>query len=90
MTKCTAIIRNKYGIHCRPAAVIAKEAQGYKGRITVTNKQGETVSAGNIMGLISLGITCGESIELTVEGPGEANLAVSIRELFETEFDFSR
>ncbi len=90
MTIRTATIHNKYGIHCRPAALIAKEAQNYQGKIRIANGQGRAVEARNIMGLISLGINCGQSVTIEVEGPNEDMIADNIRELLEAEFDFPR
>jgi phosphocarrier protein HPr len=90
MAKRSAKIVNKYGIHCRPAAVIAKEAQAYSGSIFVQNENGENCEARNIMGLIGLGITVGQTIHIEVDGPDAETTADRMAELFSTSFDFTR
>ncbi len=85
-----ATVRNQYGIHCRPAAMIAREAHACTGKIRVTNEQGESTNAKNVMGLISLGVTCGQSVTVEVEGEEEEAAATRMVNLLETEFDFVR
>ena len=90
MTLRTAQVRNEYGIHCRPAAIIAKEAQSYGGSIMISNGKSGPVAAKSVMGLISLGIACGQTVKIEVDGPDAESMADTMRELFETNFDFSR
>ncbi len=90
MIKRSATIVNKYGIHCRPAAVIAKEAQSYSGSIKIIKQDGSNCEARNIMGLIGLGITVGQTVEIEVDGPDENMVCENMIELFETSFDFTR
>lgn len=90
MTIRKAKIRNKYGIHCRPAAMIAKEAQNFDGQIDIENEQNQSSIAKNIMGLLSLGIGCGQSAMIKVEGENEEHVADQMQELLETEFEFVR
>jgi len=85
-----ATVRNEFGIHVRPSGVIAKEARNYSGRIEVVSAKGATVDAKNVLGLLSLGITCGQIVTLRVDGPDEAKMAARMVELFETYFDFRR
>lgn len=90
MATQSATIVNKYGIHCRPAAVIAKEAQGYSGSIKVETQDGNACEARNIMGLIGLGITVGQTVRIEVEGPEDEAVCERMAELFHTAFDFTR
>ena len=90
MTERTATIRNEYGIHVRPSSVIAKSAQGYDGIVEVTSAKGVTVNIRNILSLISLGLTCGQTVTLHVTGPDEEATAAKMVALFETHFDFPR
>jgi phosphotransferase system HPr (HPr) family protein len=90
MTERPATIRNAYGIHVRPSSVIVKAAKEYAGGIEVTSSKGVTVDIKNILGLISLGLTCGQAVTIRVNGPDEEAVAVKMAELFETHFDFPR
>ena len=85
-----ATIRNKYGIHCRPAAVIVKEAQAYSGSIRVSRDGSPAADVHTILALLGLGICCGERVTASVDGPDETACCQRFVELFETDFDFPR
>lgn len=90
MTSRQAYICNKYGIHCRPSAIIVKEARQYDGKIRVINSKGRQADARNALGLIGLGILCRETVTIEVEGPDEVSVCDKMVKLFETNFDFQR
>jgi len=90
MTSRTATVRNEYGIHCRPSAVIAQEVRSYPGRITVRTSDGREADPRRLLELISLGIHCGDTVVIEVEGPDEDKVCTRLVELFETNFDFPR
>jgi len=85
-----ATICNEYGIHCRPSAVIAKEAQQYSAEIRIVTSDGCEGDVKNLMALLSLGITCGQRIRIEVSGEYEDSICARIVALFETNFDFPR
>ncbi len=89
MVEIEAVIRNEYGIHCRPSAVIIREISDYPGSITVISDDGEC-NPRSMLGLMSLGLACGTSVRIRVEGPDEEDTAASVKTLFERNFDFSR
>lgn len=90
MKSCAATVRNEFGIHCRPSAVIAQEVRSYPGRITVRTSDGREADPRRLLELISLGIHCGESVSIEVDGPDEDRVCARLVELFETNFDFPR
>ena len=90
MTTAYATVRNEYGIHCRPSAVIVKECQSYPGTIRVETELGDEGDAKNLMALMGLGISCGTDVTIKVEGPDEEAMAQKMVELFERNFDFPR
>jgi phosphotransferase system HPr (HPr) family protein len=90
MVSLKATVRNKYGIHCRPSALIAKEAQGYAGTITVTTERQVSAEAKAVLPLVGLGITWGEVVLVSVSGPDEEAVCKRMVALFETNFDFRR
>jgi phosphocarrier protein len=67
-------IRNKYGIHARPAALLVKTANKFESEITV-EKDGFNAPAKSIMGLLSLeGVS---DSEITIKAIGaDAEAAV--------------
>jgi phosphocarrier protein len=60
-------VRNQYGIHARPAALLVKAASRFDADITV-EKDGNSVSGKSIMGLMSLEAGRGAILRITVEG----------------------
>lgn len=63
-------ITDPEGIHARPAGIFVKEAAKYGCKVTIT-KDGREVDAKRIMGVMSLGVKCGQEIVLRTEGEGE-------------------
>lgn len=87
MIEKTATIQNTQGIHCRPSAVIIKEAAGYTGTICVTN-HAHSCNLQSVMELLTLGLHKGAQITIQVSGPQEAEFCQRLVTLFETHFDF--
>ena len=83
-------IRNKAGIHCRPSSEILNAIkQHFPFHHVEVSAGGETVEIdGSILALISLGLACGTSAVLRIEGPDEDAAISQIGDLFEKEFDF--
>ena len=90
MTSATVHIRNAHGIHCRPSAVIAREAQSCAAEILVGPPGKSPGDAKSILGLLALGLGCGDAVEIRVSGPDEEPACRRMAELFETNFDFPR
>src|SRR5579884_3678605 len=62
------VVRNKTGLHARPAAVFADLAKQFKSNIKV--RHGETVSNGkSLLSLLQLGAESGAAIRISAEGP---------------------
>jgi phosphocarrier protein HPr len=71
----TVQIRNKFGLHARPAAEFVKLANQFKADVTVRKLDLE-VNGKSIMGMMMLAAECG--VEITVRAAGEdAEQAVS-------------
>jgi phosphotransferase system HPr (HPr) family protein len=87
MTRVTATVRNENGIHCRPSAVIIKEAATLISKLRVVSSSGET-NLRSIIDLLALGLGPGETLDITTEGPDEVLAAARLHELFERNFDF--
>jgi len=78
-------IRNKYGIHARPAAMIVKASNRYDSDVFV-EKDGNRVSGKSIMGLMTLEAPLGCVLRITVQGPDSAELMEELASLFESKF----
>ena len=75
-------IKDRDGIHARPAGVLIKAAKGYQSKITI-EAHGKTADLkGGIFALMALGIRCGWEVKVTVEGDDEQVAAVELKELF--------
>ena len=82
MTSFQYTIKDPMGIHARPAGLLAKAAKATGSSITIT-KDERTVSADRLLSLMGLGIRCGDTITVTVEGDNEAAAAQAIKDFLE-------
>ncbi|MFH0953595.1 MAG: HPr family phosphocarrier protein [Verrucomicrobiota bacterium] len=82
-----ATVQNAMGIHCRPSAVIIKEAAGYPGQIRVSAGQREC-DPRSVMHLMALGLPQGAEVTIRVTGPDAENFCRKMVGLFEKHFDF--
>ena len=64
-------IKDPVGIHARPAGLLSKEGKKYQSAITV-DKDGNPVNVLKLMALMKLGVKCGETVTVRVEGVDEA------------------
>ena len=60
-------IRNRQGLHARPAALFVRLASKFDAEITVRRGK-EKVNGKSIMGILMLGCEKGSQIELVIEG----------------------
>ena len=63
----TVDIVNKRGLHARASAKFVKLAADFDAEVTVT-REGQSVDARSIMGLMMLGAGIGSTLELSAEG----------------------
>ena len=70
-------ITDPEGIHARPAGVLVKEAAKYPCNVTIA-KDGREVDAKRIMGVMSLGVKCGQEITMKTDGDEEEAAADSL------------
>ncbi len=80
----TVEIVNARGLHARASAKFVKAAAQFDAEVKVS-REGQTVDAQSIMGLMMLGAGPGSEIEITAEGP-EADAAV-LAQLVADRFD---
>ncbi|MDP1702943.1 MAG: HPr family phosphocarrier protein [Aestuariivirga sp.] len=79
-------IVNERGLHARASAKFVKCAEGFNANITVS-RDGHSVPATSIMGLMMLAAAMGTSISVEASGP-EADAAIeALAALVESRFD---
>ncbi|MCQ2611516.1 MAG: HPr family phosphocarrier protein [Treponema sp.] len=79
-------VKNRAGIHARPATLIAQMANKFTSEITL-EKDSIVVNAKSIMGVITMAAGYNTTMTLRVEGPDESEAASAIQNLFDTKFD---
>jgi phosphocarrier protein len=84
MTK-NLVVQNKLGIHARPAALFAKTANRFKSDVFV-EKDGETINAKSIMGLMMLAAGPGSKILIIAKGPDAVDAIKAIEDLLASKF----
>ena len=85
MLEGTFIIKNKLGLHARPAATFVKKASEFTSTIFM-EKDGTTVNGKSIMGLLMLACPLGSRITLKIEGSDEQQALQQLGQLIEDGF----
>ncbi|HAH62181.1 MAG TPA: phosphocarrier protein HPr [Treponema sp.] len=80
------VVKNRAGIHARPAAIIAQTANKFTCEITLA-RDDTTVNAKSIMGVITMAAGYNTTLTLKTDGPDEKNAAQAIEALFESKFE---
>ncbi|HEX4303795.1 MAG TPA: HPr family phosphocarrier protein [Rhizomicrobium sp.] len=81
----TARITNKKGLHARASAKIVEAAARFQSQINVT-KDGQSVDARSIMGLMMLAASMGSEVTISAEGPDAGEALTAILALCEAKF----
>ncbi|MDQ0465625.1 phosphocarrier protein [Caulobacter ginsengisoli] len=89
MTARTVEIVNERGLHARASAKFVRLAAGFDAEVLVS-KDGSTVDARSIMGLMMLAAGPGSTIEITAEGAEAAQAVEALVELVANKFDEDR
>ena len=79
-------ICNSRGLHARASAKFVKLASTFDAEIQVS-REGATVNALSIMGLLMLGAGIGSTIEITATGPDAAAAVTALAELVALRFE---
>ena len=79
-------IKNKLGIHARPATLLAQEAGKFKSEIFIA-KDGIEVNAKSIMGIMMIAAEQGSVLILTIKGEDEKEAAKALKNIFNKIFE---
>lgn len=80
-----ARITNKRGLHARASAKIVEAASRFKAHITIA-KDGQTVEARSIMGLMMLAASMGSEIDICAIGEDAEAAVVALLALADAKF----
>ncbi len=86
MIKRKLIIKNKMGLHARPAALFVETASKYDADVTIS-KDGLEVNGKSIMGVMMLAAEKGSEIVLKAHGKDEGGVMQALTDLLEGKFD---
>ena len=78
-------INNEVGLHARPATYFIRKANEFKSGIWV-EKDERRVNAKSLLGVLSLGIVKGTSINLIADGPDEEAAVAALIALIDSDF----
>jgi len=80
-----ATVNNQVGLHARPATFFIQKANEFKSSIWV-EKDERRVNAKSLLGVLSLGIVKGTSINLIADGADEKEAVEALVELISGNF----
>lgn len=79
-------VKNKNGLHTRPATAIVKMLQNVKSDVTFTYK-GDTINAKSILSILMLAAKMNTKITITVEGENADETMEQLVRAFENQFE---
>jgi phosphocarrier protein HPr len=86
MIEREVLIRNRAGLHTRPAATLVKLAAKFKSDFMIAKDSFE-INGKSIIGVMTLAAEQGARLLLRFNGPDEEEAAAAILELFDRAFD---
>lgn len=78
-------VRNRAGIHTRPASMIVREAARFESEFFI-RLDGYEINGKSIIGVMTLAADQGTRLELSFEGSDEAAAADALEAVFESGF----
>lgn len=78
-------ITDPVGIHARPAGLLVKAVKPFESTCKITKGE-KTVDMRKLMALMGMGVKCGDTVEVSVEGPDEDVAAETIEKFFKENF----
>lgn len=82
----TVTLTNPTGLHARPASLFVHTASRFPATITVAGN-GKTGNGKSILSVLSLGLTQGDSLTITVEGDQAEEAMAALMALIERNFE---
>ena len=79
------VVRNKYGLHARPASLFVQVCNRFSSDIIVHHNSMQ-ISGKNILDIMTLGAESGTELEIELNGADAEDAAKEINALFESNF----
>jgi phosphotransferase system HPr (HPr) family protein len=86
MVKREITIKNKSGLHARPAAILVQKANQYRSEIFL-EKGDDRINAKSIMGVMMLAAAQGTTIQVIASGADEKDAVEQLCRLLESNID---
>ncbi|MDO4289285.1 MAG: HPr family phosphocarrier protein [Eubacterium sp.] len=85
MVREEVIIRNRAGLHAKPASLFVQKSNQFVSEIYIV-KDEVRVNAKSIMGIMILGVHQGDAIVIETSGDDEQEAAAALKELVDNNF----
>ena len=72
MTEFSYTIKDKDGIHARPAGLFVQKMQGFKSTVLIEKDDGTNADGKKLIALMKLRVKCAQTITVKAEGEDEA------------------
>jgi phosphocarrier protein HPr len=82
----TVRVASSHGLHARPASIFTRAAAAAGVPVRVA-KDGKSVNAASILGVISLGINHGDEVTVSVDGDTAEQVVADLVALLSTDLD---
>ncbi len=86
MVQKKVLIKNKLGLHARPAALLVKTAAKFKSDVFI-GRDNHEVNGKSIMGVMMLAAEKGSELTITVKGEDEKEAIRALTELIDSKFN---
>jgi phosphocarrier protein len=86
MVEKDVTVKNRAGIHARPAGMIVTLANKFASQIFL-EKDNDKINAKSIMGLITLGVLCNTTVRVSATGPDEEAAVDALVKLIDNRFE---
>ena len=85
MKKFQYTITDPNGLHARPAGLLVREAQKFSSAVKITRGE-KSADLKRLFALMGMGVKCGETVEVAVEGEDEDQAAQVLEQFFRDNF----
>ncbi|ACT08619.1 MULTISPECIES: PTS phosphocarrier protein NPr [Dickeya] len=83
----TVEVKNRLGMHARPAMKLFELVQSFDAEVLLRNESGTEADASSVIAMLMLDSAKGRHIEVEVTGPDEEQALAAVIQLFEAGFD---
>lgn len=83
MVSQTLVVKNKTGLHARPAALFSKLANTFPCEVLV-EKEGKRINAKSILGVLSLAVVTDSEITIITDGENEVECLAKMVDFINT------